>query len=111
MKRSLLAFCTTLLSFVLAVPTARSGPAPYRILVSNDDGVRAPGLAAVAQALQAIGEVIVVAPAENQSGKGHSITIAEPIFRRGPHAAERTAGDRADGDAGQHVNVAHRATS
>jgi len=43
--------------------------------------VRAPGLAAVAQILQAIGEVIIVAPMENQSGKGHSITIYEPIFR------------------------------
>lgn len=56
-------------------------PAPYRILVSNDDGVRAPGILAVAQALQVLGEVTVVAPAENQSGKGHSITISEPIFR------------------------------
>jgi 5'-nucleotidase len=54
---------------------------PYRILVANDDGVRAPGLLAVAQALQVLGEVTIIAPAENQSGKGHSITIAEPIFR------------------------------
>lgn len=55
--------------------------APYRILVANDDGVRAPGILAVAKALQALGEVTVIAPAENQSGKGHSITIYEPIFR------------------------------
>src|SRR6185503_18170529 len=48
-------------------------PPPYRILVVNDDGVRAPGIAAVAQALQAIGTPIVVGPAENQTGKGHSI--------------------------------------
>lgn len=60
----------------------RRPPAPpYRILVSNDDGVRAPGLAALAQILQAIGEVTVVAPAENQSGKGHSIITSEPVFR------------------------------
>jgi 5'-nucleotidase len=57
------------------------GAGPYRILVANDDGVRAPGLLAVAQALQVLGEVTIIAPAENQSGKGHSITIAEPIFR------------------------------
>ena len=56
-------------------------PPPYRILVSNDDGVRAPGIAAIAQRLQGIGDVFIVAPAENQSGKGHSITIAEPIVR------------------------------
>jgi broad specificity polyphosphatase/5'/3'-nucleotidase SurE len=57
-------------------------PPPYRILVTNDDGVRAPGVAAVAQALQAIGTPIIVAPAENQSGKGHSIVTTEPVFRQ-----------------------------
>ena len=54
---------------------------PYRILVVNDDGVRAPGIAAVAQALQAIGTPIVVGPATNQTGKGHSIVTMEPVFR------------------------------
>jgi 5'-nucleotidase len=54
----------------------------YRILVTNDDGVRAPSIAAVAQALQAIGTPIVVAPAENQTGKGHSIVTTEPVFRQ-----------------------------
>lgn len=54
---------------------------PYRILVTNDDGVRAPGLAAVAQALQAIGTPIVVAPADNQTGAGHSIVTGQPVFR------------------------------
>jgi 5'-nucleotidase len=56
-------------------------PPPYRILVSNDDGVRAPGIAAIAQILQAIGTPIIVAPADNQSGKGHSIVTTEPVFR------------------------------
>jgi 5'-nucleotidase len=56
-------------------------PPPYRILVVNDDGVRAPGLAAVAQALQAIGTPIVVGPAENQTGKGHSIITSETVWR------------------------------
>ncbi len=72
---------TVLLAACLLSPAiARQAP-PYRILITNDDGVRAPGLAAMAQILQAIGEVIIVAPAQNQSGKGHSITISEPIFR------------------------------
>jgi 5'-nucleotidase len=48
-------------------------PPPYRILVSNDDGVRAPGIAALAQILQAIGDVSIVAPSVNYSGAGHSI--------------------------------------
>jgi 5'-nucleotidase len=65
------------------IATAQQRPAapPYRILVSNDDGVRAPGIAAVAQVLQAIGDVTIVAPAENQSGKGHSIVTSDPVYR------------------------------
>jgi 5'/3'-nucleotidase len=55
---------------------------PYYILVTNDDGVRAPGIAAVAQALQVIGTPIIVAPADNQSGKGHSIVTTDPVFRQ-----------------------------
>jgi len=56
-------------------------PPPYRILVVNDDGIRAPGLAAVALVLQAIGNVTVVAPSENQSGASQSINTRQPIFR------------------------------
>lgn len=74
-----------LLGVCVFAPTSaqqeRQAPPPYRILVSNDDGLRAPGLSAVAQVLQAIGQVTIVAPAENQSGKGHSIVTSEPIFR------------------------------
>ena len=65
----------------IATAQQRPDPPPYRILVSNDDGVRAPGIAAVAQVLQAIGDVTIVAPADNQSGKGHSIVTSEPVFR------------------------------
>lgn len=64
-----------------SVAQQRPDPPPYRILVSNDDGVRAPGIAALAQILQAIGDVHIVGPAENQSGKGHSIVTSEPVFR------------------------------
>ncbi len=53
---------------------------PYRILLTNDDGVRAPGMLALAKALQPLGEVTIVAPAENQSGKGHSISITDPVY-------------------------------
>ncbi len=54
--------------------------APYRILLTNDDGVRAAGILAVAQALASVGEVTIVAPAENQSGKGHSLSITDPVY-------------------------------
>jgi 5'-nucleotidase len=68
-------------AFAPARAQQRPQPPPYRILVTNDDGVRAPGMAMVAQTLQAIGQVIIVAPTDNQSGKGHSIVTTEPIFR------------------------------
>ena len=54
--------------------------APYRILLTNDDGVRAPGLAALAQALSRSGEVTIVAPSDNHSGTGHGITLSDPIY-------------------------------
>jgi 5'-nucleotidase len=65
----------------LFVPVGAQQPPPYRILVSNDDGVRAPGLAAVAQVLQAIGQVIIVGPSQNFSGAGHSIVTSDPVLR------------------------------
>lgn len=70
------------LVFLSASPDAQITPArsSYRILITNDDGVRAPGILAVAQALQSVGEVTIVAPLENQSGKGHSISITDPIY-------------------------------
>jgi 5'-nucleotidase len=67
---------------VVRPPDTPAQPArqPYRILVTNDDGVRAPGIAAVADALKTLGDVIVVAPAENQSAKSHSLSITDPIY-------------------------------
>lgn len=66
---------------VLALPTAfPRAQSPYRILLTNDDGVRAPGILAVAKALAAVGEVTIVAPAENQSAKGHSLSITDPVY-------------------------------
>jgi 5'-nucleotidase len=61
---------------VVLSPSAQT----YRILVTNDDGIRAPGILALASALTAVGEVTVVAPVDNQSGKSHSLTLLEPIF-------------------------------
>ncbi len=55
-------------------------PGPFRILLTNDDGVRAPGILAVALALRGQAELTIAAPTENQSGKGHSITTSDPIF-------------------------------
>ncbi len=51
-----------------------------RILLTNDDGIHAPGLAAMREALAKLGEVMVVAPATEQSGVGHSITFLTPLM-------------------------------
>ena len=50
-----------------------------RILVTNDDGIMAPGILALRRALAALGEVTVVAPMTPQSAVGHSITLTDPI--------------------------------
>jgi 5'-nucleotidase len=49
------------------------------ILLTNDDGIFAPGLAAMYRALTALGDVMVVAPLESRSGASHSVTIFEPL--------------------------------
>ncbi|MDA0988013.1 MAG: 5'/3'-nucleotidase SurE [Chloroflexi bacterium] len=50
-----------------------------KILAINDDGVYAPGLWAVVEALQDVAEVVVVAPDREQSGVGTAITLSRPI--------------------------------
>jgi 5'-nucleotidase len=56
-----------------------------RILVTNDDGVYSPGIAALAQAAARFGEVRVVAPDVEMSSAGHSITATRPLhYKRTP---------------------------
>ncbi len=45
------------------------------ILITNDDGITAPGIRALVNAMKALGDVVVVAPDKPQSGMGHAITI------------------------------------
>lgn len=63
-----------------------------QILLTNDDGIYAPGLAAMEMALVRLGDVTVVAPAVEQSGVGHSITFLSPLM-----ASEAFEGDRRRG--------------
>lgn len=49
------------------------------ILVTNDDGIVAPGIRALVETAKELGEVVVVAPDSPQSGKGHAITIHDPL--------------------------------
>jgi len=51
-----------------------------QILLTNDDGIYAPGLAAMEAALRTLGDVTLVAPATEQSGVAHSITFLGPLI-------------------------------
>ncbi len=53
-----------------------------RILISNDDGIHAPGIAALHAALRDLGETHVVAPDAERSAVGHAITLSDPIKAR-----------------------------
>ena len=52
------------------------------ILVTNDDGITAPGLRSLISVMKEIGEVVVVAPDSPQSGMGHAITIDSTLYSK-----------------------------
>jgi 5'-nucleotidase len=70
-------------------PTTRKKKAPAApkkprqqkpvILITNDDGVTAPGIRNLVEAVKDLGKVVVVAPDKPQSGMGHAITIGQPL--------------------------------
>jgi len=56
-----------------------------RILLSNDDGYFAPGLACLAEALAVIADIVVVAPERDRSGASNSLTLDRPLSLRKSH--------------------------
>jgi len=50
-----------------------------RILITNDDGIHAPGIMALFRALQSIGHIDIVAPLTEKSAVGHAITVSDPL--------------------------------
>ena len=50
------------------------------ILVTNDDGINAPGLRTLIEVLNTIGDIVVVAPDSPQSGMGHAITLDSTLY-------------------------------
>lgn len=89
----------TLAASVLAVlvlaaacggPPAPSAPGPLAILVTNDDGIEAAGIAALAAALAPLGTVTVAAPDRGRSGSSHGVTSDRPIaVRESARAGQR----------------------
>ena len=74
------------------------------ILVTNDDGITAPGLRALVRYMSEIGDVVVVAPDSPQSGMGHAITLDNTLYvqkvrlydNQGASAAYSSSGTPAD---------------
>jgi 5'-nucleotidase len=56
-----------------------SGKEKPVILITNDDGITAPGILNLVEAVKDLGKIIVVAPDRPQSGMGHAITIGQPL--------------------------------
>lgn len=67
------------LGFWIGAVDADPGQDSFTILLSNDDGIEAEGLKILHDALQPLATIVVVAPAINRSGSGHSVTIDERI--------------------------------
>ena len=76
-----------------------------RILLTNDDGIYAPGLAALEKELAKLGEVRVVAPATEQSGVGHSITFLMPLVCKEVYDGDRLRGWAVEGSPADCVKI------
>lgn len=76
------------------------------ILLTNDDGIRAPGLAAALRAFRALGDVEVVAPETVQSAAGHGITIAGPLMTQRVPVDDITTGIAVEGRPADCVKLA-----
>ncbi len=75
------------------------------ILLTNDDGIFAPGLAAMERELRALGDVCVVAPSTEQSGVGHAITFLTPLTAKEVFDGERRRGWAVDGSPADAVKL------
>jgi 5'-nucleotidase len=76
------------------------------ILVTNDDGVQAPGLLALAQEMRALGQVTVFAPDRNWSASGHVKTMDRPLRAHEVVLADGTTGLTTDGAPSDSVALA-----
>ncbi len=79
--------------------------APMLILLTNDDGIFAPGLAAMERVLREFAEVSVVAPSTEQSGVGHAITFLTPLTAKEVFAGETLRGWAVDGSPADAVKL------
>ena len=76
------------------------------ILLTNDDGIYAPGLAALEKELRKLGDVSLVAPATEQSGVSHSITFLSPLVCKEVYDGEQHRGWAVEGSPADCVKLA-----
>ena len=76
------------------------------ILLTNDDGIRAPGLVAMYRELTSLGEVHVVAPETVQSATGHGITLSTPLLTQRVTVEDAFTGTSVDGRPADCVKLA-----
>jgi len=76
------------------------------ILLTNDDGIFAPGLAAIYKELIKLGDVTVVAPADSRSGTSHSITFSQPLVCNKVEIAGKFTGFSVQGSPADCVKLA-----
>ena len=85
---------------------AEYSPPTMLILLTNDDGIRAPGLVAMYRELVTLGDVHVVAPETVQSATGHGITIATPLLTQQVNVEGVFTGTAVDGRPADCVKLA-----
>jgi len=69
-----------------------------RILITNDDGIYSPGIAALAKSASKFGEVTVIAPDVEQSSMGHAVTHSRPLsFKKSPISFDKVEAFRVNG--------------
>lgn len=80
-----------------------------RILITNDDGIHAPGIAALWRAVRDLGDVFVVAPDSERSAVGHAITLADPLRVADYAGPDGLVGHAVSGTPADCVKIAVRA--
>ncbi len=78
-----------------------------KVLLTNDDGIEAPGLAALAEAVSKVAQVLIVAPATEMSAVGHAITLSDPLRVSEVHKNGRLFGYAVSGTPADCVKIAY----
>lgn len=79
---------------------------PVLVLLTNDDGIYAPGLEAMENKLRQVAEVVTVAPTTEQSGVAHTITFLQPLVCKEVYQGNRRRGWAVDGSPADSVKIA-----